>query len=198
MSMDKPKENLDNLRAQWEREQQRTLTHRIIRWAVGIPLILVYPLSLSVGILFPGSLVVSICVMAVGVILISPEILSFLSDSAGSLLWPRTEVTPTPNYDIPEALVAQGKYKEAEAECERIMAEFPDEVKPHVDMLNVAVVWVNDAEMAARIYDRGMKKLRRVADREVLTRMYKGIKSRLKADPSGKPKVVAFHPKAGE
>ena len=53
-------------------------------------------------------------------------------------------------------LAARGKYAEAEAEHEKIMAEFPDDPVPHIELINIAVMRLNDGDLADKLHRRGM------------------------------------------
>lgn len=155
---------------QWESEERRKLWRRIIRWCLGIPLLLFsYPhLGLSGPFL-----------MLLGVLLIAPDITAYLSGFAGNILWSHCEGESKPLYGIPESLVAKGKYAEAEQEYEKIVQKFPAEVKPHIDMINIAVTRLDDGELAKKLYQRGMSILQDSASQETLTRMYEAISTRL-------------------
>jgi len=117
-----------------------------------------------------------------GCVLIAPDIAGYFSRFMGNILWRHREGKPQPLYSIPESLVAKGKYAEAEIEYEKIIQAFPDEVKPHVDMINIAIRWMNNGQLAEKLYQRGMSLLKNQADRDVLTEMYTSISTRLKKE----------------
>lgn len=168
---------------QEEREERRRLWFRIIRWSIAIPLILFsYP---RLGLL-------GIFLTMLSAILIAPDIISFLSQFAGRLFWPRQPPEPRPLYSIPESLVAKGRYMEAEREYEKIIQEFPNEVKPHLDMIDIAVVRLNDGQLAEQLFQRGLSLLRGPADRDTLSKAYAGIRSRLKTPESMKTQTIPY------
>jgi len=156
--------------ANWKAEQRRILISRAIRWGVGIPLI-------AVGFAIPF---VGLFLMLLGVVMITPDIAGYVSNIAGNILWSHHTDRPKPLYDIAEALAAKGKYAEAEQEYEKIIQNFPSDVKPHIDMINIAVTRLNDRELAAQLYRRGMDLLPDSAPQETLTMMYEAISTRLK------------------
>jgi len=157
-------------RARWEEEQRRVLVSRLVRWGIGIPLILFcFPIPWFGPFL-----------ALLGVVMIIPDIADYLSGFAGNIIWSHRAGQPQPLYSIPESLVASGRYEEAEAEYEKIIKEFPKEVKPHVDLINIAVTRLNDGELAERLYQRGLSILQDAATRDVLTKMYNAISTRLK------------------
>jgi tetratricopeptide (TPR) repeat protein len=162
-------------RAEWAAYERRALISRILRWVFGIPLMLFcFPIP------WFGPFLVLL-----GVILVAPDLARFAAGSLGGIMWRHTSDGPRPIYGIPEALAARGKYAEAEAEYEKIIQEFPGEVKPHIDLINIAVTRLKDAELAERLYRRGMETLKEPAARETLTRMYEGISSILKTRGHG-------------
>ena len=120
----KQEESQSDGAVQWEREVRRERWGRLIRWVIAIPLILFsYPWLGSLGPFL----------VALGCILIAPDVAGYISQFAGRLLWPDSKVEPQPLYSIPESLVARGKYEEAEREYKNIIQEFPNAVKPHLD-----------------------------------------------------------------
>ncbi len=160
---------------QRERENRRQLWWRVVRWIIAIPLILFsYP---YLGFFGPF-------VMLFGVILIARDIAGYLSQFVGRLIWPQQQYIPHPLYSIAESLTAKGKYAEAEKEYEKIIEDFPDAVKPHLDMINIAIVRMHDGPLAEKLYHRGLSVLKNEADRDTLTRMYKAIRTRLKKMPA--------------
>jgi hypothetical protein len=76
--------------------------------------------------------------------------------------------------------MAKGLYAEAEQEYEKIIREFPDEIKPHIDMLNIAIVRMNNPELAEQIFQRGMSLLKNPDSRQVLSTSYASIRTQLK------------------
>lgn len=156
---------------EWRKEERQKLWFRIIRLGIGVPLILFsYP--------WPG--VLSPFLVLLGCVLVAPEAVGLLSSMIEGMLWPHHESKPKPLYGIPETLAAKGKYAEAEQEYEKIIQQFPDAIKPHVDMINIAITRLNDVKLAEKLYQRGMDSLHVHESRETLTRMYEAIKTRLK------------------
>ncbi len=142
---------------------------RIVRWIMAVilaPMVFVIPL-------------VGVYLTLLGCILVAPDIAGWLSKDIGGLLWSRRRPTPTPLYGIPESLVARERYEEAERAYEEIIREFPDEVKPHVDLINIAVTRLHDLELAKKLYTRGLATLKDQESKNVLTRMYSAIASRI-------------------
>ena len=165
MNADKERSQADAF-AEWKREERRELRSRLVRWGLAIPLFLSFIWIPWFGAFFA----------LLGSLLIAQVVGRFFAN----LLWPHRKRKPKPVYGIPESLVFKGKYEAAEKEYEKIIQEFPNEVKPHVDLINIAVMHLNNGELAEQLYQRGMKLINDPEARETLSRMYAGIRTRLK------------------
>ena len=110
--------------------------------------------------------------MLIGAVQIAPDIADFFGNLAGGLFWKHEEGPPTPIYGPAERFAGEGKYVEAEAEYEAIIEEFPDETKPHIDLIDIAFKRLDNPTLAQQFYERGMKKLRQEEDRQVLADAY--------------------------
>jgi hypothetical protein len=56
--------------------------------------------------------------------------------------------------------------------------DHPGEVKPYIEMMNIAVRYMKDPDRARAIYRRGISRLKSSKDRETLKRMYDAISTR--------------------
>ena len=133
-----------------------------IRWVVGVPLLFSFSFDLETSPL----------IMIVGAVQIAPDIAGFFGNLAGGILYTRHESPPTPVYGIAEALVARGDYVEAEVEYEKIIHEFPNEVKSHKDLIEVAIKYIKEPTLADQFYERGMQSLKDESARDQLTEFY--------------------------
>ncbi|MBI3987853.1 MAG: hypothetical protein HY343_13090 [Lentisphaerae bacterium] len=175
--MDVSEKNTDPSVIAWQRDNKLRFWSRVIRWSVAIPLMLfTYP--------WFGPFLILL-----GCVLIAPDIAGYFAKRVGDLLWPNRQIEKKPFYDIPESLVAKGKYAEAEAAYEAIIREFPREIKPHADLIDIAVRWMDDAELAEKLFQRGMSLLADPVDRERLTDAYERSRSRLKTHEA--PKTIS-------
>lgn len=114
--------------------------------------------------------------------IIAPPIARLIAEPSGSLFYPvRRFDRPQPVYSIPQSKRAKGLYEEAILGFEKIAREYPDEVKPYIEMVDIAVVNLRDPERANAIYQRGVSLLKKEEDKEVLARMYGAIRTRLNA-----------------
>jgi hypothetical protein len=167
---------------EWLNEDREARWNRRIRWGIGIFFILISPF---IG---PAWFVA----LPTGLALIGIDAAGWIGNLFGSVIWRRGKTFGCPNYTVPESKVAHGKYAEAEAEYEKIIKDFPDEAKPHIALIDLAVTRLNDGDIAAKLYERGMNMLGNKKSRETLTRMYNAIKSRLKTTDNTERKTIAY------
>jgi hypothetical protein len=121
----------------------------------------------------------------VGAIVIAFPLARLIAEPSGSLFLPKEHFDrPQPRYGIPQSKRAQGLYEEAMAGFEKIAEEYPGEVKPYIEMIDIAIVNLKDPQRAYRIYQRGISTLKKREDRDVVVRMYEAIRSRLDTKPS--------------
>lgn len=154
---------------EYRREERKAVLGRVVRLVVGFLLI---GLSPVLGFLAPF-------IALLGCIVIAPDV-------AGFFVWLLELIfvgghrppKPMPIYSIPESLVQRGKFAEAEEAYEKIIAEFPDEIKPHADMITLAVIHLDDAELAEKLYQRGLASLRSQERKDELARLYPVLLSR--------------------
>ena len=108
----------------------------------------------------------------------------------GALVWERLIWSkpyydkPQPMYGIPQARRVQGRFGEALAEYETILAAHPDELRPHLDMVEIALLDLRDPELAHALYERGRERLKKPADKEALARVYAETLTRLEPKPA--------------
>ena len=127
--------------------------------------------------------------IVIGGIIIGAPLARLIAEPSGSLFYPGTRTGKVePVYSVPESLRKKGDYEEAMAGFEAITISHPDEVKPYIEMIDIAVMDLRDANRADDIYRRGMATLGKEEDRKVLTGMHRAIRSRLEkpAEPERK------------
>lgn len=121
----------------------------------------------------------------IAAILLSGPLARLLAEPMGSLFWPRRYYDrPRPMYGIPQSLRAKGRLEEALAEYEKIAAAYPDEVRPWLEMIDLAVHDLRDAQRAEIICRQGRAHLKRTAARALLDRVYAETRTRLAARPA--------------
>ena len=144
-------------------------------------------LTVSTGDLFVGvvQLLLGMFCFLAGAVLIARPIARLIAEPAGNLFYPGDSFSrPQPMYGIPESKRKKGFYEEAMADYEKIANDFPRELKPYIDMIDVAIVDLRDAGRANAIYQRGIAALKKAEDKETLARMYHAIRSRLNSQPT--------------
>lgn len=120
-----------------------------------------------------------------GSVILAFPLASLIAEPVGSLFYPgRRSSRPSPMYGIPESKRARGLYEEAMTGFEKISEEYPDEVKPFIEMIDISIVNLKDPERANAIYRHGAAVLKKREDQEALARMYSAIRSRLGSKPS--------------
>jgi hypothetical protein len=103
------------------------------------------------------------------------------------LIWSKSYYDkPQPMYGIPQARRVQGRFGEALAEYETILAAHPGEVRPHLAMVEIALLDLRDPELAHALYERGRERLKNPADREALARVYAETLTRLDPKPAAR------------
>jgi hypothetical protein len=130
----------------------------------------------------------------VAAIFVAGPIARLLAEPMGGLLWPKRYYDkPQPIYGIPQSKRAKGLPEEALAEYEKIAAANPGEVRPYVEMIDIAIVDFKDAERANALYQRGLACLPKPEDKDALARAYAATRTRL--DPKPNRPVLAPRPR---
>jgi hypothetical protein len=120
-----------------------------------------------------------------GAVVLARPLARLIAEPFGAIYWPGKRFTrPQPIYGIPESQRAKGLYEEAMAGFERIAEDYPSEVRPYVEMMDMCIVNLKDPRRANAVYQRGVARLEKDEDKEALARMYSAIRTRLNARPS--------------
>jgi len=134
-------------------------------------------LGLGVGFLACGALI------AGGIILAFP-LAGMLSEFSGSLFYSGEKFAKAPPmYSIPQSKVKKGLYDEAMQLYVEMAAKYPEEIRPHIEMMNIAMIHLHDPERAKRIYEQAMTLFAKPDERDTLTRMYAAFQSCINATP---------------
>lgn len=119
------------------------------------------------------------CIVCAAIIIAAP-LARLIAEPGGNLFYPdRRFSRPQPIYSIPESKRTQGLYEEAIAGFEKIAADYPDQVKPYIDMIDISIVNLKDPNRANEIFQLGIASLKRDQDKEALSIMYSAIRTRL-------------------
>ena len=128
---------------------------------------------------FPAVLL-SMALLVLAVIILAPSIARGLVDKVADIfMYSEKFDRAPPMYGRPAALRKSREYEEAMAAYEEIAEEYPDEIKPYLEMIDMAMRDLNDPERAELIYQQGLLKFQNEEDRKRLARQLSGL--RLKA-----------------
>lgn len=85
---------------------------------------------------------------------------------------------PQPMYGKAMALRKNRQYEEAMAAYEEIAEDYPDEIKPWLEMIDMSLRELGDPERAERIYQQGVLQFGDEKNRERLARQLSGLQLR--------------------
>jgi hypothetical protein len=116
----------------------------------------------------------------IGAVIVAGPLARLLAYPAGWVYFPEKRFScPPPMYSLQESKRAKGRYEEAMAGFAQIAEDYPDEVEPHIHMIDIAIVNLRDGERANQIFQHGIAVLKSEEDKETLARMYRAIRTRL-------------------
>jgi len=119
-----------------------------------------------------------------GAFFVAPSVTSILAQPFSSLLYPSVQLDHTlPMYSIPQSKRAKGLYEEAIAGYEKIAVEYPDEVKPYIEMVTIAIMDLRNVERAKSFLGRGLVLLKDETARRTLQASYDTVITRLEVKP---------------
>lgn len=126
-----------------------------------------------------GFVLLAVALFLAGAVIVGPALARLLAEPWGSFFAPEAYYDrPQPMYGIPEAKRHKGQLEEAMQDYDAIAEQYPRDVRPYVEMIDIAVRELRDETRAQAVYERGMQRLRREEDRTHLSRMYQAIRSR--------------------
>lgn len=115
----------------------------------------------------------------VAAVFLAGPVAGLFAEPLGGLLLPkRYYEKPQPMYGIPEAKRVQKRPEEAIAEYEKIAIAYPDEVRPHLEMIDIALTDLQDPDLANVFYQRGIAALKKPADQDHLAQVYAATRDR--------------------
>ncbi len=148
------------------------------------------------GVLFAFTLVFySLTLFLVGAIILVPALSSRVGGSVVGSLFSSAAGgrAHLPPYSQAEALVKQGHYKEALAKFQQIATDFPDELRPWLEMISVAVQQLGDLDAAFEFYSQARDHFQDPETRRRLLENYKALKSLKEDKPEWlKPRTVGL------
>ena len=136
----------------------------------------------------PAGALVGFCLYLAASILLAIPIASMIASAFDRFLWSKSYYDkPQPMYGIPQSRRACKRPEEAIAEYEKILAQFPLETLPWLEMVAIAIEDLRDPERARSILERGQAALAKPEDRLLLAQTYSEILTRLDVPPSRPP-----------
>ena len=128
----------------------------------------------------PIGYILALGIIMGGCLLLAIPAAQWISHGAGSLFFPDERLDrPPPLYSRAEALAKMDHFDQAMTAYEQIVQDYPEELKPYIDMIEIAIRHYRDPERANRIFLQGIATLQNQDDRDTLSRMYRGIRSRI-------------------
>lgn len=124
-------------------------------------------------------LLVGLSLFVVAAIIVASPLARLVAEPTGKLFYASEHFDrPQPLYSIAQAKRVRGLHEEALERYEEIAEEYPGETRPYEEMIDIAIMDLDDQDRALRIYELGMSRIKRHQDRDALTRMYRAIRSR--------------------
>lgn len=172
----------------YEREQRRAWVRRI----AAIPLILSLPVFSALHFNTYGAVIIGVYLTALGGVLLGPDIANLFGGTLSGLFWPDRAGPRKPAYGVPQSFMAAHKYAEAREAYEKIIREFPDEAKPHVELIKMAFLKLKDEALAREFCDRAAKSLGSASAREQVSAVYEMLSVEFKT-PKREQRTLSLH-----
>ncbi|MGB0291505.1 MAG: hypothetical protein ACPGIA_02900 [Luteolibacter sp.] len=156
-----------------------------LRWVVALVLVgtsfwLMSKAAASGGALvafFPVLISMSLLVLAA--VVVAPSIARALVDKVVDFfMFSEKFDRPQPMYGRAKALHKSRQYDEAMKAYQDIAENYPDELKPHLEMIDIALRDLNDQQLAESIYQESLLMFEGAEDREQLARWRSGLSLR--------------------
>jgi hypothetical protein len=105
-----------------------------------------------------------------GAIIMVPFFTNLIAEPIRALFYPVARFKePQPMYGMPASKRAWGEYEEAIRGYEELARKYPDDLKPYVEMIHIAVVDLKDEGRARTILNKALTALSKEEDRTRLT-----------------------------
>ena len=115
------------------------------------------------------------CIVMAGVVASLP-IARSIANPLSKFFFPDARFSkPLPLYSIPDTKRTGGLYEEAIAGYAEIAADYPEEMRPYLEMMDIAIVELHDTERAEEIYQQARSIFTKPEDREILEKKYAWI-----------------------
>jgi hypothetical protein len=132
--------------------------------------------------------------------LVAPTVAGWFAAPWGGLFFPSArDEKPPPHYSLGEAMVQRDDFEGALAHYVQITLDYPEEVRPYCEMLDIILRHLDDPERAEVVYQKGMNTLQSQEAKEILARHYRAAKSRAAGRPEwGQVHTVGYKGDAKE
>ncbi len=142
-----------------------------------------------------SELLAGMAFLVLAAVIVAPPLARLVAEPSGRLFYPaRRFRRPQPLYSVAQSKRKAGRMEEAFDAYLAISRDHPQKLKPYVEMMDIAVVDMGNAELAGSIFRGALKTLKKETDQDALTRMYEAIISRANA-PSRNPRRVVSRSK---
>jgi hypothetical protein len=127
----------------------------------------------------------------VGIAIMAPPVVTLIAEPTGNMFYPGQRYDKRqPVFSVPQALRRKGEYAEALSMYQKLVEDDPRDIRPYIEMINIAIMDLNDVGLADSIVKRGGWSLG-YRDKQALKEMCAAIKSRQDVR-SAKPGTVAY------
>ncbi len=106
----------------------------------------------------------------ISIVIVTPSIVRLFAEPAGSLYHSEKEDVPRapPDYSVPEKLRARGLFEEAMTAYEKIALQHPQASRPFLEMLDIALIELDNRDRAEAILNKGLALLSDPQNQEAL------------------------------
>ncbi len=118
----------------------------------------------------------SVLCLLIGGFILGPPIARLISQPVGGLFHPDNATgIPPPQYSMAKAKRSKGLFEEAFDEYRKISDQYPEEIKPYLEMIDIAILHLKDRKRAERIYEKALVNLKDKPNIEMIKRSYEEI-----------------------
>lgn len=127
-------------------------------------------------------------------VFLGPALARLFAEPAGNLFWSRrTYDRPQPIYSIPQSKRLKKQPEEAITGFEKIAAEHPRELRPWLEMIDIALTDLHDPDRANAIFQDGIARLKKPEDKDQLAKVYAATRERQSPPPT---RHIELHPRS--
>jgi hypothetical protein len=111
-------------------------------------------------------------------IALARPVADWIGEVAASLFFSRRRFDyPQPAYSVPEGCAIRGQVEEALQLYRKIATDYPEELRPWAESLELIWNLLGDAERTRLLYEEGQRALRRPEDRRRLEQFYEALRA---------------------